>query len=58
VALAGSIRFEDIARVAAAGTDIVGVRGGVCIANDRTTRIDAARVRRFTQRCRELAHAA
>lgn len=58
VALAGSIRFEDIARVATAGADIVGVRGGVCVANDRTARIDAARVRRFTQRCRELAHAA
>lgn len=58
VALAGSIRIEDIPRVAATGTDIVGVRGGVCAGNDRTARIDAARVRLFTQRCREPAHAA
>ena len=58
VALAGSIRFDDIARIAATGADIVGVRGGVCDANDRAARIDLARVRRFTQRCRELASAA
>lgn len=58
VALAGSIRIEHVERLMAIGADIVGVRSGVCTADDRRAGIDAARVRRFTERCRAVARAA
>ncbi len=58
VALAGAIRLEHVERLVALGADIVGVRSGVCVDDDRKAGIDAVRVRRFTARCRELARAA
>jgi (5-formylfuran-3-yl)methyl phosphate synthase len=42
--LAGSLRAEDFARLAAIRPDLVGVRGAAC-AGDRVGRIDPERVR-------------
>jgi uncharacterized protein (UPF0264 family) len=47
VALAGSVRFEHLPALRKLAPDIVGVRGCVCSANDRATKIEAALVRRF-----------
>jgi len=55
VALAGSIRFAHLDALQKLGPDIIGVRGCVCSANDRATRIDAALVRRFVDAARQLA---
>jgi uncharacterized protein (UPF0264 family) len=46
-ALAGSLGFEHLECLRELDTDVVGVRGCVCAAGDRTKRIDARRVRRF-----------
>jgi uncharacterized protein (UPF0264 family) len=55
VALAGSIRREHIATLLDMKADIVGVRGAVCNDNDRTTQIDAERVRAFVRDVRQGA---
>lgn len=47
VALAGSIRAEHLADLAATGADIVGVRGAVCGSYDRSTTIDPEKARQF-----------
>ena len=47
VALAGSIKAEHLPRLARIGTDIVGVRGAVCNAQDRSTGIDPELTRQF-----------
>jgi len=52
VALAGSVRFEHLDALRKLQPDIVGVRGCVCSANDRTTSIDANLVRRFVHAVR------
>jgi uncharacterized protein (UPF0264 family) len=57
VALAGSIGFQHLAELTRLGPDIVGVRGCVCSANDRTSRIEAALVRRFADAVKEAAAA-
>lgn len=44
-ALAGSLRAEDLARLAPIGPDLVGVRGAACIGDRVGGRVDAARVR-------------
>jgi uncharacterized protein (UPF0264 family) len=48
VALAGSLRLEDIAVARATGADVIGVRGVVCDGG-RTGRLSAARVRAVLQ---------
>jgi uncharacterized protein (UPF0264 family) len=47
VALAGSVRFEHLDALRKLAPDIVGVRGCVCSANNRATKIEAHLVRRF-----------
>jgi uncharacterized protein (UPF0264 family) len=47
VALGGSLQFEHLDDLKRLGPDVVGVRGCVCSANDRTTKIQAGRVRAF-----------
>ncbi len=42
--LAGSLRADDIAPLAQAGADLLGFRGALCPAGDRTGRIDPMRV--------------
>jgi len=54
VALAGSLKVQDVYRLAALGADIVGVRGCVCSGSDRSTRIDAQRVHEFLKLVRSL----
>jgi (5-formylfuran-3-yl)methyl phosphate synthase len=44
-ALAGSLRAEDLARLAPIGPDLVGVRGAACIGDRVGGRVDAERVR-------------
>jgi uncharacterized protein (UPF0264 family) len=44
-ALAGSLRAEDVARLAPIGPDLVGVRGAACIGDRVGGRVDAERVR-------------
>ncbi len=44
-ALAGSLRAEDLARLAPIGPDLVGVRGAACVGDRVGGRVDAARVR-------------
>jgi hypothetical protein len=44
-ALAGSLRAEDVARLAPVGPDLVGVRGAACIGDRVGGRVDAERVR-------------
>ena len=43
-ALAGSLRVEDVARLAPIGPDLVGVRGAACVGDRVAGRIDAERV--------------
>jgi uncharacterized protein (UPF0264 family) len=49
-ALAGSIKGDDLPRLARLGADVVGVRGAVCRGQDRLARIDADLVRAFAAR--------
>lgn len=49
VALAGSVRFEHLADINRVKADVVGVRGCVCRANDRTSSVDPELVRKFVQ---------
>jgi hypothetical protein len=44
-ALAGSLRAEDLARLAPIGPDLVGVRGAACVGDRVGGRVDAERVR-------------
>jgi hypothetical protein len=44
-ALAGSVRPEDLARLAQIGPDLVGVRGAACVGDRVGGRVDAERVR-------------
>ena len=44
-ALAGSLRGEDLARLAPIGPDLVGVRGAACVGDRVGGRVDAGRVR-------------
>jgi (5-formylfuran-3-yl)methyl phosphate synthase len=44
VALAGSLRLEDLSTVRATGADIAGVRSAACLAGARTGALQAARV--------------
>ena len=43
-ALAGALSLEDVARSAALGVDVVGVRGAACVGG-RTGRVSASKVR-------------
>jgi uncharacterized protein (UPF0264 family) len=52
VALAGSVRYEHIDHLKRLETDVVGVRGCVCAAYDRTTKIEAELVREFVEAVR------
>ncbi|MCE9671357.1 (5-formylfuran-3-yl)methyl phosphate synthase [Myxococcus stipitatus] len=52
VALAGSVRFEHLAELHRVKADVVGVRGCVCRANNRLSRIDAELVSQFVKACR------
>jgi (5-formylfuran-3-yl)methyl phosphate synthase len=54
VALAGSVKREHLDDLKRSGADVVGVRGAVCRAGDRTTRIDPALVREFSEAARVL----
>jgi uncharacterized protein (UPF0264 family) len=47
VGLAGSLRVDDLPVVAAAGPDLVGVRGAACAGGRRDGRVDAGRVARL-----------
>jgi (5-formylfuran-3-yl)methyl phosphate synthase len=51
VALAGSLRADDLAAVAAAGADIAGVRSAACRDGRRDGHLDPARVRDLRARC-------
>lgn len=55
VALGGSVRFDHLDDLKRLGPDVVGVRGCVCAANDRTTKIQAARVRALADALETLA---
>jgi uncharacterized protein (UPF0264 family) len=52
VALAGSLSFRHLDRIRELDPDVVGVRGCVCTAHDRTNRIDPELVRRFVDALR------
>jgi len=54
-ALAGSVKAEDVKFLYDLGADIVGIRGAVCDASDRTLGITEPRVKEFVARVRELA---
>lgn len=58
VALAGSIRRDDLDALFALGCDITGVRGAVCGGSDRTTTIEEELVRSFMAAVRERRLAA
>lgn len=47
VALAGSVRADQLDALSRIGTDIVGVRGAVCSSYDRATTIDSSMAREF-----------
>ncbi len=47
VALAGSVTKENLADLAKIGTDIVGIRGAVCLKSDRSTGIQRELVQEF-----------
>lgn len=49
VALAGSVRAEHLEALARIGADVVGVRGAVCGAYDRSTTIDPEKAKRFIE---------
>jgi uncharacterized protein (UPF0264 family) len=51
VALAGSLRREDLLAVRALGADIAGVRSAACLAGARTGSLDAARVEGLRAAC-------
>jgi uncharacterized protein (UPF0264 family) len=51
IALAGSLRLEDLPVVAASGADIAGVRSAACRAGERTGTVDAGRVQRLRGAC-------
>jgi uncharacterized protein (UPF0264 family) len=53
-ALAGSLRVEDLVRLAPIGPDLVGVRGAACVGDRVGGRLDAARVRALVE-ARDLA---
>jgi (5-formylfuran-3-yl)methyl phosphate synthase len=57
VALAGSVRFEHLDELRRVKADVVGVRGCVCRANNRLSRIDAELVSQFVKACRAPASA-
>ncbi|WP_336486941.1 (5-formylfuran-3-yl)methyl phosphate synthase [Methylobacterium nigriterrae] len=52
--LAGSLRAEDIAALAAAGPDYLGFRGGLCRGGDRRDSLDPARLTDAVARLRAL----
>jgi hypothetical protein len=52
--LAGSLRLEHLPTLVAAGADVIGVRGAVCIAHDRAAGIDAALTREFLGAAHQL----
>ncbi|HEY1257254.1 MAG: (5-formylfuran-3-yl)methyl phosphate synthase [Terracidiphilus sp.] len=49
VALAGSVRADHLSALAQTGADVVGVRGAVCSAGDRSTTINRDKARSFIQ---------
>lgn len=53
-ALAGSLRREHLATVAAVGADVIGVRGAVCEGSDRKARLSRESVARFIREARSL----
>lgn len=55
-ALAGSLRVEDLGRLAPIGPDLVGVRGAACVGDRVGGHVDAERVRALVQ-ARDLAAA-
>jgi hypothetical protein len=55
VALAGSIKAEHIQDLASIGTDIIGVRGAVCPAADRSSGIQHELVKQFMHDVEELS---
>ena len=55
VALAGSLRADDLAAVRALGADIAGVRSAACRDGRRDGDLDSARVRDLRARCDEAA---
>lgn len=58
VALAGGVVERDVPELARLGVDIVGVRGAVCAANDRTGGITLERVRAFMEYVGSLTESA
>lgn len=55
LAIAGSLRLEDIPELVDVGADIIAVRGAVCQDGLRTAAIDPARVREWHQRVHQIA---
>ena len=51
IALAGSLRLEDLPELAASGADIAGVRSAACRAGERDGTVDAGRVQRLRGAC-------
>ncbi len=51
MALAGSLRLEDLSRVRATGADIAGVRTAACRDGRRTAPLDAGRIARLRAEC-------
>jgi uncharacterized protein (UPF0264 family) len=47
LAIAGSLTLERLQFIRMMDVDVVGVRGAVCTANDRTGQVDACRVKEF-----------
>ena len=54
VALAGSIRADQLGLLASIGVDMVGVRGAVCDAYDRSITIDPEKTRRFIDMAKQV----
>jgi (5-formylfuran-3-yl)methyl phosphate synthase len=54
-ALAGSLRAEDLARLAPIGPDLVGVRGAACVGDRVGGSVDAERVRALVRASRAVA---
>lgn len=50
-ALAGSLRAEDLVRLAPIGPDLVGMRGAACVGDRVGGRVDAERVRGLVRAC-------
>lgn len=55
VALAGSVRREHLADLVALDVDVIGVRGAVCSAHDRTAGIDPEKVQEFVAAANALS---